>query len=145
MKVTGTIFYKKNEVGDFMWMMKQNEYKNSLFIFNDDTENHYTNNKGKGNAIVRPYNKYNNFIRIPKSAGIPTGSLKHGGFAEFNENIQNIIDESFDEIIELIKKYNYTEIIYSADKKGNLGTGLFKVNKDVIEYITSLIKSLEKI
>jgi hypothetical protein len=145
MKVTGTIFVKKNEIGDFIWMKDQKEYYNSLFIFNDNTEYHDTNKRGAGNALMRPYNKYNTSLEKPISAGIPTGSLKDGGFMEFNKEVKKIIDDSFQEIRELIKKYNYSEIIYSTDKDGNLGTNLFEVNKDVIKYITFLIKSLEKI
>ncbi len=145
MKITGTIFTNKNEIGDFMWMKDQKEYNNSLFIFNDNTEYHNTNKRGGGNAIMRKYNKYNTSLDKPISAGIPTGSLENGGFMEFNQEVKKIIDESFEEIKELITKYNYTEIIYSADKNGSLGTNIFEVNKDVINYITNLIKSLEKI
>ncbi len=144
MKVIGTIYKGKNEEGDFKWMMKQNQYSNSLFIFNDNTEYHHTNRKGLGNAIMRQYNKYNTSLIIPRSAGIPTGTLEEGGFTEFNEEIKKIIDESFLEIKELIKKYDYDTIIYSADKNGDLGTNLFEVDNDVVKYITSLIKSLEK-
>jgi hypothetical protein len=145
MKVTGTIFVKRNELGDFMWMKDQKEYTESLFIFNDNTEYHNTNCKGGGNAIMRTFNKYNNNLEKPLSAGIPTGSKEEGGFSELTKDVKKVIDSSFEEIKELIKKYNYKEVIYSADKNGNLGTSIFEVDKEVINYITSLIKSLEKI
>ncbi len=144
MKVTGTIFVNRNEIGDFMWMKDQKEYSNSLFIFNDNTEYHDTNRKGAGNAIMRKYNKYNEDLEKPISAGIPTGTLEDGGFDELTQEIKKIIDDSFEEIKELIKKYKYEEVIYSSDKDGNLGTSIFEVNKDVINYITFLIRSLEK-
>ncbi len=144
MKVTGTIFTNRNEFGDFMWMKDQDEYSNSLFIFNDNTEYHNTNRRGAGNAIMRMFNKYNDDLEKPISAGIPTGSLEDGGFDELTPEVKKIIDDSFEEIKELIKKYNYDEVIFSSDKEGNLGTSIFEVNKDVIIYITSLLKSLEK-
>ena len=37
-KITPCIFTKRNEYGDFLWMSKQEKYKNALFIFNDNIE-----------------------------------------------------------------------------------------------------------
>ena len=42
----------------------------------------------------------------------------------------------------LIIKYNYKNIYYSADKNNILGSGSFKVSKDVLVYITEQINNL---
>ena len=65
-------------------MIKQPEFKNCLFIFNDNVEYHMSNRKGAGNAIIRQYNKhsqrcigsesYSN-LEKPMSAGISTGTI----------------------------------------------------------------------
>jgi hypothetical protein len=36
--VKGNVFVKKNQIGDFNWMIKQPAYKDILFIFNDNIE-----------------------------------------------------------------------------------------------------------
>ena len=140
-KIYGIQFEKEGLYGDFNWMINQSEYSNSLFIYNDDSESQLNKSykKGKGNAIIRQYNQYVPGIDIPRSVGIPTGSRKNGGYTELNEEVKEKIDISINNIKELILKYNYKVIYYSADKNGKLGTGIFKVNKEVIEYITNEI------
>ena len=140
-EIKGIQFEKEGLYGDFNWMINQSEYSNSLFIYNDDSESQLNKSykKGKGNAIIRQYNQYVPGIDIPRSAGIPTGSRKNGGYTELNEEVKEKIDLSINNIKELILKYNYKVIYYSADKNGKLGTGIFKVNKEVIEYITNEI------
>lgn len=140
-QIIGIKFVRPNQYGDFNWMCKQEEFKKSLFIFNDNTEYHNTNKTGTGNAIMRKYNKYSN-LNVPLSAGIPTGSLYLGGFDSLDLQVKKIIDDSIDEIIELIQHFNYTHIYYSAELTGELGTSIFKVDEQVIKYITCKIFSL---
>lgn len=139
--VVGIKYKYSNTYGDFYWMCNQPQYNNSLFIFNDNEEYHYTCKKGVGNAVIRIYNKYSLF-NIPKSAGIPTGTLMKGGYMIFDENVKKNIDYSFDDIVELIKKHGYRTLYYSSELDGKLGTSIFKVNSTVIDYITSKIHSL---
>ena len=140
-EIVGTQFSGRGKYGDFDWMIKQKEYNDSLFIFNDDEERHKTGVQGKGNAIIRKYNKYSGIIR-PKSAGIPTGTVKRGGYTKLTSRSKFEIDQSIKEIKELILNYDYKKIFYSSDKEGRLGTSIFKVGDDVIEYITLEIQSL---
>ena len=72
-KLLGSRFLKPNEDGDFTWMIERPEYKNALFIYNDNQKEFLNNScrKGKGNASIRPYRK--GCIPNPKSFGIPTG------------------------------------------------------------------------
>jgi len=142
LKIIGIQFKKLKEYGDFNWMINQSTYSNSLFIYNDDTESKNKYTSGKGNAIIRPYNQNNPDIERPRSVGIPTGTRKTGGFNELNKDVKDLIDFAVENVKDIAKKYNYSTIYYSADSDGRLGTGIFKVNKEVIDYITKKIKSL---
>lgn len=135
-QIIGIKFTGTNKFGDFNWMCMLEEYSDSLFIFNDNEEFHNTSRKGAGNAIMRKYNKYSN-LQIPKSAGIPTGTLKDGGYTKLNSHSKNQIDNSIKEIIELIKKFKYKRIYYSSELNGKLGTSIFHVDDQVIGYITN--------
>ena len=141
-EIIGTEFKKVGEYGDFNWMINQTEYSDSLFIYNDDTESKNKYTIGKGNAVIRQYSENNPSIEKPRSAGIPTGTRKNGGFMSLTEEIKSEIDYSIENIKSILKKYKYSKVYYSADSKGNLGTGIFKVNKEVINYITEEINSL---
>ncbi len=138
----GIIFTKPKDFGDFDWMCKQPEYSNALFIFNDNEEHHNSNKRGMGNAIVRPYNKFNKQLTKPKSAGIPTGTMAEGGYQKLTPNVTKVVSESINEIKELLTLYEYDSIYYSVGSNGKLGTGLFNVNSNVIDYIDQQIKAL---
>ena len=125
-------------------MIKKDEYKDVLFIFNDNGEHHDTNRRGGGNAVIRKYNKFNNKLDRPRSAGIPTGTLEDGSYQELNEHVKKQIELSINEIKEIIQIYGYKKIYYSAKKDGVLGTGLFSMNRDVLVYITEKIIELQK-
>ena len=122
-------------------MISNPEYDNSLFIFNDNEEHHNSRRQGAGNAIIRKFNKYSD-LDVPRSAGIPTGTMAEGGYNTFNQEIKNKIDGYFEEVYELINKYNYNTLYYSAETNGLVGTSIFKVNHKVLEYITWKIHSL---
>lgn len=144
-KVEPIQFKKLNEYGDFNWMIKQSEYSDVLFIYNDDIENKESYKKGKGNAIIRPYNKYNTKIVKPRSAGIPTGSLKDKGFKKLDFEVKEIIDNAIQIIKDLIEKYKYKTVMYSGKKDGTIGTNLFVINQEVKDYITQQIQNLSNI
>ena len=142
-QIIGSQFTGKNKYGDFAWMIKQDEYSNALFIFNDDIESIHKYQKGAGNACIRPYNSNNPAIEIPRSAGIPTGSRKQKkGFQELNSESQSQIDDAIDKIKTLILQHQYETIYYSAKSTGELGTNLFKPCHEIVEYITEQISSL---
>jgi hypothetical protein len=142
MEIIPNVFNGCGKLGDFNWMANQPEYDDILFIFNDNEEYHHTNVIGGGNAIMRQYNKYNDELPKPRSAGIPTGTLVCGGYDEFTDEIKNIIDESIKEIKEIIIKYNYKKIAYSSNEDGSLATAIFDVDKDVLKYIIQQIYKL---
>ena len=144
MEIIANIYTGSKQVGDFYWMIKKDEYKDVLFIFNDNEEHHDTNRRGGGNAVIRKYNKFNNKLDRPRSAGIPTGTLEYGGYQKLNEHVKKQVELSINEIKEIIQIYGYKKIYYSAKKDGVLGTGLFSVNRDVLVYITEKIIELQK-
>lgn len=142
--MSGSIFTKENTVGDFNWMIKQHQYDDILFIFNDNVESITSYRKGNGNAVIRVYNQYNPKISIPRSAGIPTGySTTREGFKELTTEIKKYIDDSIEKIEKIIIKYNYKKIIYSINKTGEFGTEIFKVGDDVKRYILEQLYRLK--
>lgn len=139
-EVIGTVFTKKNTIGDFEWMIKSGNYEDALFLFNDDEKRHLWKKAGQGNAVIRKYNKY--ALDIPRSAGIITGT-DGGGYERLDSKTKAVIDQCFVEVREILKKYGYTKVYYSAKTpNGLLGTSIFVVGEDVLEYITSQIHSL---
>ncbi len=140
-KIIGVRYIESGSYGDFNWMIKQPEYSDSLFIFNDNEEHHETNKKGLGNAIIRPWNKYGD-EKNPRSAGIPTGTLKLGGYLELTNNVKDTIDNAIIEIEELIQKYKFSTIYYSVGSNGKLGTSIFYVDHNVVNYIDEQINLL---
>jgi hypothetical protein len=138
----GTIYSGPNKLGDFNWMCKHQLYSNVLFIFNDNEEFHDTCREGSGNAIMRKYNKFNGKLSKPISAGIPTGTLINGGYQKLDEHVISVVTEAINEIKEIVAKYKYDGIFYSVATNGKLGTGLFDVCPEVIDYIDMEIKKL---
>lgn len=139
-RVVGTVFRRRNQVGDFVFMIKSKEYKDALFIFNDNEADHCSDVPGGGNAAVRPYNRFS-AVFPPRSAGIPTGDFR--GYTSLTPKAKATIDAAVDEIRALIQEHGYSRVFYSADEDGKLGTSIFSIGDDVRDYITEQILSLE--
>lgn len=127
---------------NFEVMMNDNMFKNTLFIFNDNEKEHFTNKKGKGNACMRQYNSYSELL-MPRSAGIPIGEYRKG-FTQLNKKIKDVINNAIESIKCLLESGHYDSIIYSVNSKNNpqIDTGFFNVDQDVIDYITNEILKL---
>jgi len=137
--VIGTVFTKKGQVGDFDWQIKTG-YDHALFLFNEDESRIKWKKAGAGNAVIRKYNKY--AIQKPRSTGILTGT-KDGGYSALTDTVIHKIDECMEEIKRIVKEYGYTTIYYSAKTpNGILGTSIFQVHPDVLEYITTSLHNL---
>lgn len=139
MNIIGAKFDDKSM--DFESLLHSPQFSRTLFIFNDNQLEHNTNKRGAGNAKIRPYNRFSN-LPIPKSAGIPTGHYRQG--YEFLDRGIKDIDNSFNEIIQLISTGNYDTIMYSVDDYNNaiLGRGIFNIGLEVKRYITKRILEL---
>ena len=138
-----TVYSGKGVYGDFNWMVRQKEYKHSLFIFNDNEEYHNTSRVGAGNAVMRQYNRHSK-LTVPRSAGIPTGTMCNGGYSSLDAKTKSVIKSSIKEIEELNKKHKYDNVFYSSEdvKTGKLGTSIFVVSDDVKDYIVLKLKSI---
>ena len=150
------VFTSPNQLGDYNYMIKQPEYKNTLFIFNDNQEKHNTSDKGSGNAVIRPYNFYGlqkSRLAKPLSAGIPTGNGKSNkGYSLLDQLTILEIDSAISEIKKFLRDFKYDQIIYSGTNNQNprfkgdpedlIGIGKYEVSKKVREYITQQIKCL---
>jgi hypothetical protein len=136
------IEYKDGQ-GDFAKMIKMPEYQDALFLFNDDETRRHTSSVGRGNAVIREYNSLGKHKSRPRSAGIVTGTHSKG-YASLTPKVKQIIHSTIEDARQIIQEQGYRRVFYSADKDGKLGTGIFKVGRDVIDYITSLIKGLDE-
>jgi hypothetical protein len=143
-KVRST-FTNTGTQGDFGWMIEQEQYARSLFIFNDNEaqfKEFHANEPsgllaGGGNAIIRPYQGGER----PRAAGIPTGDGV--GYKQLDAHIKDVIDMALEHIEKLLASGNYDEIIYSYDSVENtLGSGIFDIDIEVRNYI---FQALEKI
>lgn len=139
-QIIGTVFGGKGKFGDFDWQIQSGQYEDSLFLFNDDEKRNKWKKAGRGNAVIRKYNKYG--LAKPRSCGIITGN--DVGYTDLTAENKAIIDRCFEEVKEILQIHGYKKVYYSAQtENGRLGTSIFIVGDDVIEYITTQIKSLE--
>ena len=155
MKIIPTFFNPRNPNTDMSVMIGQEKYTNALFIFNDNIHEYFskTCSAGGGNACLRPYKvgcgtEVENDLK--RSWGIPTGP----GFRQMTKRIKIIIDYVMNDIRQILIKYKFTKIVYSAEssrgKRGRqtkegyylLGSGIFHIGDDVKEYITKAIYTL---
>jgi len=147
--IIGIIFKENDKDRDFLKMIKQPKYANSLFIFNDNVTQHKTGiYKGSsGNGPMRRYNKYGEYNDRPRSAGIPTGD--GGGFTSLTQVVKDKavaahIDNAIEDIKSLMSTYTYDNIFYSSGSDGMIGIKEFKVDAPVLQYITHHIQNLSK-
>ena len=138
--VIPSTFSGSGQVGDFEFMLNQPEYERTLFIFNDNEEQFRAFVQGErsgitaggGNAGIRPLRG----LKPPRAAGVPTGTLKGGGYSRLDEATKKVINESIAVIQELLNSGDYERMIFSKDESSpTLGTGLFFVAEDVKKYI----------
>lgn len=131
--------------GDFGWMIKQSQFADSLFIFNDNESQFLAFHEGRpsglsaggGNAVIRPYQG----STPQRAAGIPTGD--GGGYSALTPHVQQIIDRAIRHIEALVDSGNYQELVFSYDSKQNtLGTGIFNPHESVKKYIFDALMRL---
>lgn len=143
-----SVFTSHNQPGDFGYMLMQEEYASAFFIFNDNEEEFlaYQGNQGTsgpgchaggGNAGIRPWQ----CATPPRAGGIPTGA--HGqGYTALISEVQGHIDTAVAFIAARIAEHGFTEVYYSSDGHGGLGTGIFEVDPAVKAYIVKQIEGL---
>lgn len=147
LQTVASVFSGVGQAGDFRWMIEQDEYADALFIFNDNEEQFLAFMQdhsstfgcaaGGGNAVIRPYR----CRKPPHAAGIPTG-VAGSGYEGLAESAKTHIDSAMDHIRSLLAASEYRRVIYSGDRAGSLGTGIFSVGPDVKNYIVEQLESL---
>jgi hypothetical protein len=133
--IKGIVYKNKDEYGDFNWMIKTGNYKNTLFIFDDNLYEHKTNIEGFGLSKIRKYNEFGKYGKI-NSAGIILGIVFNNGFTKLNDNNKSMIDGSIKDIKCIIMENNYNEIYFSSDEKGNIVSSYCNLSKDIIKYVS---------
>ena len=133
-----SVFIGKGKDGDFEWMIKQDEYARSLFIFNDNETQFkafHANQPaglsgGGGNAVIRPFQGGAH----PRAAGIPTGD--GAGYQHLSAHVKGVIDEALFYIESLLKSGRYNEIVFCTDSTGQtIGSGIYDIDHAVKNYI----------
>ena len=139
--VSGSIFSGRGKPGDFGWMIEQEQYARTLFVYNDNEQQFdaFQNGDkslgcsvGGGNAVIRPYQ-----CRDPQRAiGIPTGS-RGEGYAVLNDHVKTKIDQAISAIRALAASGKYDTVLFSqaAVDAPTLGTGMFRVSEEVKKYV----------
>ena len=152
--ITGdsVVFSRKGCEGDFVWMLKQPQYANTLFIIAENFIDSIREDAeaGGGTAVLRPYSMYHRLPSQPvRAAGVPTGwSTAAGGFSQMdNDVVRRAIDLSIERIVILLDKLtHFTSVIFSADRAAPsmIGTGIFKktLGADVVAYISKQLHDL---
>jgi hypothetical protein len=143
MKLLPVKFIRKGEYGDFEFMRDLPGFEKTLFLFNENVESYNMKSvfRGGGNACIRPWAHE----PIPRSFGIPTGSMAIGGFETLTDDLKDYLSSVFLDLKKVIQDNDYDTVCYSIDTPGSdtLGTSIFKVDPDVLEYITQGILSLK--
>ena len=145
-KVVRSVYRTAGVLGDYLWMSNHPEFARALFVFNDNEEQFDAFVAGKasgftaggGNAAIRPLRK----LLPPRAAGVPTGTLRAGGYVALDTPTKAKIDEALAVIDALLKTGDYDQVVIPESKDGNtLGTGIFDVAPEVRDYIfTRLLK-----
>ena len=128
-RVEASLFRRPGEPGDFEYEIKRRPdlSARTLYIFNDNAEQHRSSVRGGGNAAVRPYNVYNlSLSGTVRSAGISTGASRSaGGFPALSPSVKSTIDAEIREVKELLSSGDYECLKYSVDPSNAklIGTG----------------------
>jgi hypothetical protein len=134
--LVGIAFRARRCDGDFAWMLHQPRHANSLFVFNDNVQDHATAIRGRGSAIVRPFNAIGRGGDRPRSVGIATGfSVQSGGFKALTPTVRELLDEHLDELRAVLARHTYDTVYFAADADGHFTCRLFAVHPEVLAYI----------
>jgi len=132
--------------GCFKTMLERNEADNAIIVYNENVIDYLDwddSRAGAGSAKIRPYAWPYNQDKKPRVIGLPTGfSSASKGFEQLDRDTKEAIDSTIQRLILFCRQYHDIErIIYSADESNDqiLGTGLFKVNHEVLTYISSML------
>lgn len=91
-------------------MIRSPENENALFIYPDFLEN-----MEKFDSDLRLYNRHGPHKLYPRSAGIPTGTISFGPYAELSDTgVTEAINCALDDIRTLIECHHYSHVFFPA-------------------------------
>ena len=145
-RVIRSSFVGPSREGDFSWMIEQPEFSSGLFVFNDNERQFYEHQRqigtthrcseGGGNAAIRPYE----CSPVPRATGIPTGN--NGGYQSLSPETKRVIDDAVAHLDTLLATEAYDTVVYSWNQQTQtLGSGIFDVAREVLDYIVEQIDS----
>lgn len=139
-----SVFVGRGRPGDFQWEIEVHYRHRALYVFNDNVEDHRSWLPGGGNAVIRPYNRYNTLGLEIVAAGVSTGrSSSQGGFGMLTDEVRRFIDDDLSEIGDMLTTGQYKQVVYSAhpDDPNIIGTGIFEVCLAVKRYIVAELRT----
>jgi hypothetical protein len=73
---------------------------------------------------------------------VPTGR-SGAGYDALTADVRGVIDDAIEVIADLVRTGRYARVVYSAGPgKGDLGTGIFRVDEEVRRYIVQRLHGL---
>ena len=154
--VRGSIFAGAGKDGDFKWMMSQDQYKKTFFVFNDNEEQFDAYQAmvspvkaidkantgcqaGSGNAAIRPQQ-----CEDPaNAAGVPTGKDRKG-YEKLDDAVKDKVKKAIAWIRESVAAGDFDTVVFSqARNAATLGSGTYQVAKEVRDYIFNSLLELE--
>lgn len=143
------VYDNKTKKGDFKTMITDPQYKDAVFIIQENVKDGLDwddSTGGAGTAAIRPYCWVYNQDEKPRAIGLYTGwSVAAGGFKYFNDRTEEAVDVCIDRLYLLLKKYpSIKRIIYSANAsdKDLLGTGVFNPSESILRYASCRLLDL---
>ena len=104
------VIYRSDDDPNFLEMIKDEKYSDSLFLFKDSHDAHTTTIPSTNRGDLRPYNRYGEHRDYPRSAGVVIGPTDN---QVYSDNL-SMVYKSIDEIRELIEEYHYKRIFFLA-------------------------------
>lgn len=162
-KVIKSQFIESGIVGDFEFMIKQPEYCQTLFVFNDNEEQFLSHllandnpygavqlklspmpqnpggnpcSEGGGNAAIRPYQ----CAPHRRAVGIPTGNYQpksphHMGYSSLDGHVRQMVSYSMLQIEAMLASGRFTALAFSYSPETKLGGRIFKTAQTVRDFI----------
>jgi len=130
--------------GDFATMIEQDQYRDTLFLFNDNVQDGRAKIlvEGGGSAVIRPYAASDT---DHQAVGIPTGWMPGVAFTTLDCQVRQCINHAFGMVITSFCTYRYRRVVFPCDSTDRtaIGTGIFRnVGPDVIAFINENIRLL---
>ena len=152
MRLRGVVFVQRGLDGDFAHMIRDPNYKKSLFVFNDNVYDANTTpvmNGGNTACIRSAAYKYNR-TEPPRASGIPTGwSSESGGFRLSKSNsmtsfTKRAIILAIERIVLLCQEHDIDEVVFSADplQPNRLGCGIFSPDAAIVDFIMEKLQAI---